>query len=81
MKRLLRGTLLSALFFALLWGSAPAFAGQCGTCHLQGYGCPAGSPSAGTRCFNMVSRDENGDVKIDCYEEDAPECDWGAPEY
>lgn len=79
MKRLLRGTLLSVLFFALLWGGAPAFA-TCGSCSDDGW-CPSGSASAGVRCFRTIIVHPDGSRTIRCEEELAPECNFGAPEY
>lgn len=79
MKRLLRDTLLSALFFALLWGGAPAFA-TCGSCSDDGW-CPSGSASSGVRCLRVVIHYPDGSKEIHCTDEAAPECNFGAPEY
>jgi len=78
---MIRGTLLSVLFFALLWGGAPAFAGSgCGICSSDGY-CPSGSPSAGFSCKSIIIIDPDGGKTTYCFTDPSGTCNYGAPEY
>lgn len=82
MKRLLRDTLLSALFFALLWGVGPAFAGAgCGVCAYDNY-CPSGSATGGFRCASTSIHHPDGTKTTTCDQWPSDLCgDWGPPEY